>query len=327
MDFIGPLPASHPSTNTLCFTIVDRFSKYVMLIPCKHTISAEEVARLFIRFSYPLAGLPKTITLDRDAKFTSQFWKALFSNFGTRLQFLSAFHSQTDGQTEIYNQLAFDVLKAYCNDQQNKWEHHLPLVQAILNDTFSSSIDRTPYEAAFGKRFSSLLTRSVSPSIEANRTVESYAEIMESVKERIAKAQEAYARQAIKSRRAVHYKEGDWFYLRIMKQRLKQVGKRCPKLSFQSFGPFPIIKVINEVSMQLRLPQSWTMHNVFHVAWLKSYIGPPIVDINDAQQTEVFNDAEIIEPEQILLHRWKHGSGKQLRQYLLSHQISGSWNT
>ena len=112
----------------------------------------------------------------------------MFDNFGTRLQFSSAFLPQTDGQAEIYNQLAFDVLKAYCHDQQNRWEHHLPLVQAILNDTHSSSIGRTPYEAAFGKRFSSLLTRMVSPSIEANHVVECYSE---SVKDRIAKAQEA----------------------------------------------------------------------------------------------------------------------------------------
>ena len=324
MDFVGPLPASHPSRNTMCFTIVDRFSKYVMLIPCKHTITAEDVARLFIRFWYPVAGLPKTITSDRDAKFTSQFWKALFSNFGTRLQFSSAFHPQTDGQTEIYNQLAFDVLKAYCNDQQNRWESHLPLVQAILNDTHSSSIGRTPYEAAFGKRFSSLLTRSVSPSLEANRTVESYSEIMESVKERIAKAQEAYTRQANKSRRAVHYKEGDWVYLRIMKQRLKQVGKRCPKLSFRSFGPFPIMKVINEVSMQLRLPQSWTMHNVFHVSWLKPYVGPALTDIAEEQQPEVLDEAEVIEPEQILLHRWKHGSGRRKRQFFTKFRERGT---
>lgn len=72
----------------------------------------------------------------------------------------------------------------------------MALVQAILNDSFSFSIGGTPYEGAFGKRFSSLLTRSVSPSIEANGIVESYAEIMESVKDRIAKAQEAYSQEA-----------------------------------------------------------------------------------------------------------------------------------
>ncbi|MCO5608920.1 hypothetical protein L7F22_063138 [Adiantum nelumboides] len=104
MDFVGLLPVSHPSRNTMCFTIVDRFNKFVMLIPCKHTSSAEKIAHFFIRFWYPIAGLPKTTTFDRDTEFTSQFWKSLFDNYGTRLQFSSAFHSQTDGQTKIYNQ-------------------------------------------------------------------------------------------------------------------------------------------------------------------------------------------------------------------------------
>ncbi|MCO5576008.1 hypothetical protein L7F22_029815 [Adiantum nelumboides] len=97
MDFVGLLPASNLSRNTMCFTMVDPFSKFVMLIPCKHTSSAEEIARIFIRFWYPIAGLAKTITSDRDAKFTSQFWKSWFDNFGTRLQFSSAFYPQTDG--------------------------------------------------------------------------------------------------------------------------------------------------------------------------------------------------------------------------------------
>ena len=89
----------------------------------------------------------------------------------TSAQFSSAFHPHNDGQTEIYNQLDFDVLKAYSNDQQNKWEHHLPSVHAILNDSFSSSIGCNPYEAAFGKRFASFLTRSVSPSIGIHEAV------------------------------------------------------------------------------------------------------------------------------------------------------------
>lgn len=81
-----------------------------------------------------------------------------------------------------------------------------------------------------------------------------------------------------------------------MKQRLKQVGKRCPKLSFQSFGPFPISKVINEVSPQLGLPPSWTMHNVFHVSWLKPYTRPQITNIPDTQPHEILDEAKVIEP-------------------------------
>lgn len=69
-----------------------------MLIPCKHTVTTEDVARLFIRHWYPIAGLPKTIMSERDAIFTSHFWKAFFTNFGTKLQLSIAFHPQTDGQ-------------------------------------------------------------------------------------------------------------------------------------------------------------------------------------------------------------------------------------
>ena len=126
--------------------------------------------------------LPKSIVSDRDAKFTSHFWRALFDNFGTKLNFSSAFHSQSDGQTDIYNQLAFDVLKSYVHDQQAKWEVFLPLVQAVLNDSYSSSIGRTPYEAAFGRPFQSLLTRSVAKVPKANKITETYAEILESFK-------------------------------------------------------------------------------------------------------------------------------------------------
>ena len=187
----------------------------------------------------------------------------MFDNFGTKLNFSSAFHPQSDGHTEIYNQLAFDVLKSYVHDQQVKWEVFLPLVQAVLNDSYSSSIDRTPYEAAFGRPFQSLLTRSVAKVPEANKITETYAEILESVKLRLKHAQDSYSRQANKHRQDVSINEGDWVYLRIMKQRLKQVGKKCPKLSFRMYGPFPVIKKVNNVSMKLRLPPSWTMMMFF----------------------------------------------------------------
>ena len=192
MDFVTNLPPSVHSRNTQCLTIVDWFSKFVMLIPCKANCTAQDVARLFIKHWYPLCGLPKSIVSDRDVKFTSHFWRALFENFGTKLNFSSAFHPQSDGQAEIYNQIAFDVLKAYLHDSQAQWEHHLPLVQAILNDSYLSAIGRTPYQAAFGRPFQSLLTRAASQLPEANAENLSLAETIESVKLRLSKAQESY---------------------------------------------------------------------------------------------------------------------------------------
>ena len=73
MDFVTNLPPSVHSRNTQCLTIVDWFSKFVMLIPCKANCTAQDVARLFIKHWYPLCGLPKSIVSDRDVKFTSHF--------------------------------------------------------------------------------------------------------------------------------------------------------------------------------------------------------------------------------------------------------------
>ena len=118
--------------------------------------------------------------------------------------------------------------------------------------------------------------------------------------------------------------EGDWVYLRIMKQRLKQVGKKCPKLSFRMYGPFSVVKKVNNVSMKLCLPPSWTMHDVFNVSWLKVYQGPPPAQVPDEEQPYILDEAEFLEPEQILLHRFKHGLGKKVRQYLTKFKDRGT---
>ena len=170
------------------------------------------------------------------------------------------------------------------------------MVHAILNDSYSSAIGRIPYQVAFGRPFQSLLTRAASQLQEANAESLSLVETIESVKLWLSKAQESFSRQANKHRQEVSFKEGDWVYLRIMKQRLKQVGQKCPKLSFRSYGPFPIIKKINDVSMRLQLPDSWSMHNVFHVSWLQHFQGDPPTSISN-EEPELVDDSKVMEPE------------------------------
>lgn len=104
-----------------------------------------------------------------------------------------------------------------------------------------------------GSRLSWLIP---SLQIETSHVMESYANIMESVKDKIAIALDAYICQANISRRVVDYNKGDWAYLQTMKQRLEQEGKKRPKLSFKIFRPFLIPNVINKVTMQLWVPSS-----------------------------------------------------------------------
>ena len=102
MDFIDGLPPSH-GYNCL-FVVVDKFSKYAHFMPLKHPYTANSVADLFVANIYKLHGMPLTLVSDRDPVFTSQFWQSVFRSTGTELRLSTAYHPETDGQTERVNQ-------------------------------------------------------------------------------------------------------------------------------------------------------------------------------------------------------------------------------
>ena len=132
--------------------IVDRFSKQAHFIPVKKTIKPHHMATLFISQIFKYQGLPKSIVLDRDPRM-SLFWKGLFENMGTRLDFSSGYHPQTDGQSEIVNSTILDLLKNYVNevDQRNQWEKYLPLVEYAYDNTMHTSIGKSPFEIVEGR--------------------------------------------------------------------------------------------------------------------------------------------------------------------------------
>ena len=103
MDFITDLPACGPQGFNGIFTVVDRLTKFVRLIPCKlgeGGLDAQHVAQLFFTYVVSLFGVPSSVLHDRDPRFTSSFWTELWKLLGTRTVFTSAYHPQTDGQTE-----------------------------------------------------------------------------------------------------------------------------------------------------------------------------------------------------------------------------------
>lgn len=102
MDFGLGLPCTKTGRD-LILVVVDRFFKMAHFIACKKTKDAASVAHLFFHEIICLHGVPKTVISDRDVKFISKFWQHLWNKFGTQLQFSSAFHPQTDGQTEVVN--------------------------------------------------------------------------------------------------------------------------------------------------------------------------------------------------------------------------------
>ncbi|KAG6528588.1 hypothetical protein ZIOFF_010767 [Zingiber officinale] len=120
MDFIDGLPLSQG--KTILFVVVDRFSKYAHFIPLSHPYTVVKVARVFFDNIFKLHGLPETIISNHDATFTSSLWKELFRLRGTQLCFSSAYHPQSDDQTEVVNKVIEMYLRCFTGEFPKKWE-------------------------------------------------------------------------------------------------------------------------------------------------------------------------------------------------------------
>jgi transposase InsO family protein len=121
MDFIVGLPCTQAGYDSI-WVIVDRLTKVAHLIPVKTTCSGAKLAELYMSRIVCLHGDPKMIVSDRGSQFTSKFWEKLHESMETKLNFSSAYHSQTDGQTEMTNQILEDMLRACALKYGKSWD-------------------------------------------------------------------------------------------------------------------------------------------------------------------------------------------------------------
>lgn len=150
MDFIDGLPRSRSGHDSL-WVIVDRLTKSAHFLPVRSTRTVPLLAKLYVKEIVKLHGIPTSIVSDHDPLFTSGFWKALQKALGTQLSFSTAYHPQSDGQTERVNQILEDLLRACVLDFGGIWEDHIPLVEFSYNNSFQSSIGMAPFEALYGR--------------------------------------------------------------------------------------------------------------------------------------------------------------------------------
>ena len=149
MDFVVGLPKTAKGHDAI-WVIIDRLTKSAHFLPIKVTYSLEQLANLYVQEIVRLHGVPTSIISDRDSRFTSTFWRNVQQAMGTKLKFSTAFHPQTDGQSERTIQTLEDMLRACVMDFKGTWNHYLPLVEFSYNNSFQASIGMAPYEALHG---------------------------------------------------------------------------------------------------------------------------------------------------------------------------------
>ncbi|MCO5563938.1 hypothetical protein L7F22_017590 [Adiantum nelumboides] len=314
MDFIFDLPRTQNGHDGI-WTFIDRFSKQAHFVPVKKTAKPDHLARLFVAQIFRLHGMPETIVSDRNPRFTSLFLKAIWANIGMRLQFSSSFHPQTDGQSEIANSMVLDLLKSYISDQKTQWERCLPLVKFAYNNTIHSSTGKAPFEIVEGVRKVPPFLSTKDKILEANEYTRDLDTDFAKVRETLQKSQERQKMAADRHRRDSKLKENDWVLLRFDKAGLRQ-KKGKEELSMRYYGPFQITEQIKDISFRLRLPDTWKIHNVFHVNLWKTFGDVPD-DGEPDERPEVEANKEILVPEQVLAHKVTKKKGKARRRFLI----------
>jgi Reverse transcriptase (RNA-dependent DNA polymerase)/RNase H-like domain found in reverse transcriptase/Integrase zinc binding domain/Chromo (CHRromatin Organisation MOdifier) domain/Retroviral aspartyl protease len=270
MDLITALPKTSTGKDAIV-VFVDRLSKMTHFQAITTDIGAQGLADVFLDCVVKHHGVPSTIISDRDPRFTSKFWQAVMTKMGTSLKMSTAFHPQTDGQTERMNRVLEDMLRNYVDPCQDDWDKHLPMAEFAVNNSFNQSTKSTPFYLNFGEHprtpLDLQLRQETNPA--AKLLCERIQENIKAARQYLQQAQQRMATSANRSRRVVSYQVGDEVMLNTKNIRMKAVG--TPKLLPRWVGPFNVSTVISKVAMRLDLPTEWKIHNAFHVSLLKPY--------------------------------------------------------
>jgi hypothetical protein len=316
LDFIMDLPVS-ASGNDAILVLVDKLTKYVHLVPTRKICTAEDMSRLFLAHIFQYHGVPKVLISDRDPRFTSALWKAFCHHLGIEPRFSTAFHPETDGQTERTNRVLEEVLRHFIDGDHSNWEDLLPLAAFSMNNAKSASTGETPYYLNHGTHPSTPVSLALPlgkiPTLDV--VFRDLENTLSGIKALMLAAQDRQKSYADRTRAPHEFKPGDQVLLATRNLKFQSgVKKLHPKF----IGPFKILKMVGKNAAKLELPPVYgRVHPVFHVSLFKTF-KPSGTFSPLPPSPEVVDGIPYYHVEKILSSREKKsGRKKTFKEYLI----------
>ncbi|KAJ9553199.1 hypothetical protein OSB04_017244 [Centaurea solstitialis] len=307
MDLITKLPKT-PRKFDAIWVIVDRLTKSAHFLAIRESFTSEQLADLYVKEVVRRHGVPVSIISDRDTRFTSRFWERFHADMGTRLHFSTAYHPQTNGQSECTIQTLEDMLRACVLDFGGSWDTYLPLAEFSYNNSYHSSIGMPPYEMLYGRRCRTpICWGEVGQRVlGSTEVVQQTTEHIQRIRERLRTAQSRQKSYADKRRSDLEFQVGDHVLLKVSPWkgviRLRKRGKLRPRY----IGPFTVLARVGKVAYRLELPEVLgQIHNTFHVDEGLNYVERPVAVLE--RKVKKLRNKEI----RIVKVQWQHRKGSE----------------
>ncbi|GKA35630.1 putative reverse transcriptase domain-containing protein, partial [Tanacetum coccineum] len=242
----------------------------------------EKLAKIYTNEIVARHGVSVSIISDRDGRFTSHLWQNFQEALGTRLDMSTAYHPQTDGQSERTIQTLEDMLRASVIDFGVSWDTHLPLIEFSYNNSYHTSIKCAPFEALYGRKCRSpvIWTEVGESQLIGPEIVQETTEKIVQIRERLKTARSRPKIYADKRCKPLEFQVGDQVLLKVSPWKgVVRFGKKG-KLAPRYVGPFEIVERVGPVAYRLKLPQELScVHDTFHVSNLKKCLAEPDVQV------------------------------------------------
>ena len=273
MDFVSGLPTSEGFDQIT--VVVDRLTKKVLLYGSRKDNTAMEAAAAFLNNFVSEYGLPDKIISDRDVKFTASFWQELTSRLGVRLGMSTAFHPQTDGQTERMNRVLIEMLRTMGVAYRDNWMRKLKLVQFNINNSISSATGFTPFYAfaAFNPRVIDTMPLRDSKMQTMHDLANSVDEITQRVQDELLRSQQLMYRMTASNDPTI-FQKGDYVLVSTahFETFLSKAIQKNRKLGPKFVGPFEIIQMMGPSAAKLKLPKGYRAHPTINTSYLRKFI-------------------------------------------------------